>query len=167
MICAFQSKELGFGMELTKDQLDEVNFTRRGKKYTDEEAATKYRGNALKTDLLCSPFVFEFDYGASNEGYWNYDRMVIQLEDCIDVLKCLYPQYDILFLFDHSCGHDKQQPNELNAENMLKSYGGQQSFLRSTVIQQENRYLGPYTRTLNPGDTQHFNFQDDDPGLFG
>jgi hypothetical protein len=119
MISAFQSRELGFGMELTKDQLDEVNFTRRGKKFTDEEAATKYRGNALKTDLLCSPFVFEFDYGASNGGYWNYDRMVIQLEDCIDVLKCLYPQYDILFLFDHSCGHDKQQPNGLNAENML------------------------------------------------
>ncbi len=49
---------------------------------------------------------------------------------------------------------------------MLKSYGGQQSFLRSTVIQQENGYLGPYTRTLNPGDTQHFNFQDDDTGPF-
>ncbi len=27
-------------------------------------------------------------------------------------------------------------------------------------------YLGPYTRTLNPGDTQHFNFQDDDTGPF-
>jgi len=68
--------------------------------------------------------VFEFDYGASNKGYWNYDRMVLQLKDCVDVLKCLYPQYDFLFLFDHSCGHDKHQPNGLNAENMLKNYGG-------------------------------------------
>jgi hypothetical protein len=166
MISAFQSRELGFGMELTKDQLDEVDFTMRGKRYTYEEAATKYRGNALKTDLLCSLFIFKFDYGASNEGFWNYNRMVIQLEYCIDVLKCLYPQYDILFLFDHSCGHDKQQPYRLNAENMLKSYGGPQSFLRSTVIQQENGHLGPYTCTLNPGDTQHFNFQDDDTGPF-
>ncbi len=32
MINAFQARELGFCMELTKDQLDKVNFTRRGKK---------------------------------------------------------------------------------------------------------------------------------------
>ncbi len=75
----------------------------------------------MKTDLLCSPFVFEFDYGAPNEGYWNYVRMVLQLKDCVGILKCLYPQYDFLFLFDHSCSHDKQQPNGLNVENMLKN----------------------------------------------
>jgi hypothetical protein len=41
MISAFQSRELGFGMVLTKGQLDEVNFLRRGKKYIDKEAAKK------------------------------------------------------------------------------------------------------------------------------
>jgi hypothetical protein len=81
-------------MALTKEQFDEVNFLRRGKKYINEEAAKEYKGHAQKTDLLCSPFVFEFDYGASNEGYWNYDWMVLQLEDCMDVLKCLYPHYE-------------------------------------------------------------------------
>ncbi len=166
MISAFQSRELGFGVKLTQEQLDEINFVRRGKKYVDEEAAKKYKGNAIKTDLLCSPFVFEFDCGASNEGYWNYDRMVLQLEDCVDVLQCLYPQYDFLFLFDHSCGHDKQQPNGLNAENMLKNYGGQQTILRSTVIKEERGYLGPHSRTLKPGDVQHFTFQEDDCGPF-
>ena len=110
--------------------------------------------------------MFEFDYGASKEGYWNYDRMVLQLKDCFDVLKCLYPQYDFLFLFDHSCGHDKQQPNGLNAENMLKNYGGQQSILRSKVIKEENGYLGPHLRTLKPGDEQHFTFQENDNGPF-
>ncbi len=25
-----------------------------------------------------------------------YEHMVLQLEDCIDVLRCLYPQYDVL-----------------------------------------------------------------------
>ncbi len=73
MISAFQSRELGFGMALTKEQLDDVIFLRRGKKIIDEEAAKKCRGKAQKADLLCSPFVFEFDYGASNEVYWNYD----------------------------------------------------------------------------------------------
>jgi hypothetical protein len=56
MISAFQSRELGFGIELTKERLDEVNFLRRGKKFIDEEAAKKYKGHAQKTDLLCSPF---------------------------------------------------------------------------------------------------------------
>jgi hypothetical protein len=115
---------------------------------------------------LCSPFLFKFVYGASNEGYWNYDRMVLQLKDCVDVLKCLYPQYDFLFLFDHSCGHHKQQPNGLNAENMLESYGGQQSILRSTVIKEENGYLGPHSYTLKPGDEQLFTFQENDSGSF-
>jgi hypothetical protein len=42
--------------------------------------------------------------------------MVLQLEDCIDVLKVLYPQFDFLFLFDHSCGHDRQKEDGLNVE---------------------------------------------------
>jgi len=92
--------------------------------------------------------------------------MILQLEDCLDVLKTLYPQYDLLFLFDHSCGHDKQQPNGLNAENMSKNYGGQQSILRPTIIKQVDGYLGPYRRTLNVGSIQNFVFQDDDDGPF-
>jgi hypothetical protein len=74
-------------------------------------------------------------------------------------MKTLYPDYDLLFLFNHSCGHDKQQPNGLNAENMSKYYGGQQSFFWSTIIKQEKGYLGPYWCTLNVGSTQYFIFQ--------
>jgi hypothetical protein len=50
--------------------------------------------------LRClSPFVLEFEYGALAEGYWTYDSMVLQLDDCADVVKTLYPhQYDLLFL---------------------------------------------------------------------
>ena len=57
--------------------------------------------------LTSSPFVIEFSDGANEQGYWNYERMVTQLEDCIDCLTVLYPEYDFLFLFDRSCGHDK------------------------------------------------------------
>jgi hypothetical protein len=83
--------------------------------------------------------------------------MILQLEDCLDVLKTLHPQYDFLFLFDHSCGHDKQQPNGLNAENMSNNYVGRQSV---------NGHLGPYRHSLTVGATQHFVFQDDDDGPF-
>ena len=81
MISAFQSREFGFGYHLDEEQLAKVNFGRRGEKYLDEEAAKKYKGNSLKGDLKESPFVFVFEYGASNEGYWCYERMILQLED--------------------------------------------------------------------------------------
>jgi hypothetical protein len=98
MISAFQSREFGFGLDLdlTPEKFQEVNFTRQGKSYEDSKAAISKRGNAAKQPLTSSPFVIEFEYGANNDGYWAYEYMVLQLEDCIDVLRCLYPQYDVL-----------------------------------------------------------------------
>ncbi len=61
MLCAFQSREFCFGFELSKEQLEEVNYMRNGKKYQDEEAAKKIRGKADKNPLECSPFTVEFD----------------------------------------------------------------------------------------------------------
>jgi hypothetical protein len=55
--------------------------------------------------------------------------MVLQLDDCDDVVKVFWSQYDCLFLLGHSCGHVKQRIDGLNAENMLKDYGGKQSKL--------------------------------------
>jgi hypothetical protein len=78
--------------------------------------------------------------------------MVLQLEDCTDVVKTLWPQYDYLFRFDHSCGHDKQRANGLNTENMLKGYSGKQSKLRDSMIEQERGCLGPFKCTLQVGD---------------
>ena len=58
--------------------------------------------------------------------------MVLQLEDCVDCLKVLYPEIDFLFMLDHSCGHDRQREDGLNVENMNKSYGGNKPKLRDT-----------------------------------
>jgi hypothetical protein len=106
-----------------------------------------WRGSSLKKDLTCSPFIIEFEYGAGNEGYWNYDKMVVQLENCADIMKCIYPQYDYLFIFDNSCWYDEQQPNGLNAESMPKLYGGKQSYFHDSKIQKEQGYLGIFQRT--------------------
>ena len=51
---------------------------------------------------------------------------MLQLEDCTDCLQLLYPQFDLLFLFDHSCRHDRQKEDRLNVENMNKEFGGAQ-----------------------------------------
>ncbi len=55
------------------------------------------KGTAPKKDLKHSPFVVEFEYGANNEGYWSYKHMVLQLEDCVDCLEVLAPQFYYLF----------------------------------------------------------------------
>ena len=39
--------------------------------------------------MTSSPAVIEFEHGANNEGYWRYENMAKQLEDCTDVLKVM------------------------------------------------------------------------------
>jgi hypothetical protein len=140
MVSAFQSREIGFGFIMLLEQLQQVNNARRGKRYKDEEAAISRLRTAYKKDLLKSPFIKEFEYGASNEGYWCYDHMVLHFEDVVDCLITLYPQYDYLFLFDHSCGHDKQREDGLNVQKMSKLYGGKQPIMCNTVLTKEEGF---------------------------
>jgi hypothetical protein len=120
-----------------------------------------------KKALTKSPFVFEFECGANGEGYWVYEHMVLQLEDCIDCLKVLYPQHAFLFLLNHSCSHhDRQRQDGLNAENMNKLYRGNKQKMHVTKIMQEHGYLGPYNCTLMPGDIQQLTFQPTETGPF-
>ena len=107
MISAFQSHKFRYGLELNDKQLARVNEFHEGKKYLDEKAATTKKNTAAKKPLTLSPFVLEFEYSASEEGYWSYQHMVLQVEDCVNVLKTIYPQYDFLFFFNYSCEHDK------------------------------------------------------------
>ena len=129
-----------------------VNKLREGKKYKDEEAAVAKWGKANKVPLKQN-LIFKFEYGVAGVEYWQYQHMVLQLEDCVDMLKVMYPQYNFLFLFDHSCGHDRQRDDGLNIENMPKKYGGQQAVLCSITVKQEQEYL-PYHQILKPGDEQ-------------
>ena len=108
----------------------------------DVNAAKSVRETEEKQPLTNSPFIREFEYGANNKGYWSYKHMVLQIGDCIDVMHALYPDYNVLFLFDHSCGHDRQREDGLNVENMSKNYGGKQSLLRPTLIREEAGYRG-------------------------
>ncbi len=110
MISIFQSREFGFGLPLTEQQLNGVNTHREGKMYIAEEAAIATRQSKVKRPLTTSPFIQQFEYRQSNQGYWMYQWMVCQLDDCVDVLYILFgQQYDFLFLSDHSCGHDKKE----------------------------------------------------------
>jgi hypothetical protein len=139
MVSAFQSREFGFGVVVGEEQLKEVNEKRKNVQYKDLKAVAEAGGykDGFKKPLTCSPFVCTFEYGADSDGYWNYNHMVLQLEDCVDVLKHLYPEYDYLFLFDHSSGHDKQREDGLNVKMMTKSFDGTQRKMRNTLIKRE------------------------------
>lgn len=154
MISAFVSREFGFLFELTEEQFMQVNLFRRGESncvYRDSEAATKKLGTDRKADLVKSPFLVEFEYGANGDGYWTYESMVLQVEDCIDVVQALYPQFDFLFQFDHSCGHDRKRPDGLNALSVRKGFSDNQPRMRATRIDDEHN-IGSYNTTVSIGE---------------
>ncbi|KAI2499926.1 hypothetical protein MHU86_14547 [Fragilaria crotonensis] len=166
MLSAFQSRETGFGVHISRMQMDEINETRRGTNYADMDAAIAIHGQVAKKNLEESPFVVSFELGTNNEGYWTYNHMSIQFEDCVDCIKVLYPQFDFVFLFDHSQGHAKKLMGGLDAYSMNRGYGGAQPMMRESKIKEHDGYLGFNARTLEVGDTQSFVFTLDDDGPF-
>ena len=166
MLSAFVSREFGFGRTLTEQELARVNEKRRanGATYIDTQAAMEIQGTIYKKQLSESPFVKYLFIGANNEGYWNSFHMSLQLEDVVDCLKVLYPEFDLVFLFDHSQGHARQRENALSALYMSKSYGGAQPVMRETVMMTEEGYLGRHLPELRVADSQSMVFRADDIG---
>jgi hypothetical protein len=69
--------------------------------------------------------------------------------------------------FDHSCGHDRQCEDGLNAARMLKSYVGKQPKIHSTEIKQHQGYLGTYPDVLSIHDNQDMVFSLADSSALG
>jgi hypothetical protein len=166
MLSSFVSREFGYGMNLSDPVLSLINEYRENKSYSDCDAAIQKNGNSRKSVLTQSPFITELEYGANKEGYWTYECMSLQLEDCIDCMKVLYPQFDVVFLFDHSNGHDRLQPNGLSTTKVRKNFGGKQPKMRSSVLTDKNCF-GPYHNAsfkLQLNMTQSMVFTDSDDG---
>ena len=119
----------------------------------------------MKAPLTESPFAVEFECGANNQGCWVCHHMIVQFEDCVDVVKTLHPELEFLFLFDHSCGHDRQRPDGLSVTKVNKTAGGVQPKMRQSKMETEE-FLGPFPATLRVGDYQQMVFQDGDSGPF-
>ena len=82
-------KGVWFWDGVERRDLLKINTSRENKKCSDEEAAVEVRGHSTKNALTSSPFVIKFEYGKEGEGYWDYNHMVLQLEDCADVVQIL------------------------------------------------------------------------------
>ena len=167
MVSAMCSREFGYGnAELSESVLKEVNENRKNCKYSDENAAILRNGTAMKPLLTCSPFIRELEYGSGHEGYWTYEHMCLQLEDCIDVLKVTHPQFDVIFLLDHSNGHDRLQPNGLSLSKINIKHAGCQPRMRDATLYPT--LFGPFHSSiskLQSGSIQHMQYtpQDDGP----
>ena len=154
MLSAMTGREIGFGRPLTQDELEQVNSKRANQHYADKEAAMMVYKQTKKPPLKQSPFLRTLLIGAGNEGYWNAFHMAVQLEDVVDCLKVLYPEYDDLILFDHSQGHASRREDAQNAGKMAKTHEGAQPKMRSTTL--GPRDIGPHRVPggLKAGDTQ-------------
>ena len=97
MMSAFTSCKLGFGFTVPEEVLKSVNEICKGCEYSDADAALEITGSRLKGDLTRTPFLRQLDYGKNNEGYWTYSHMVLQFEDCMDVLKYMLPDFNHIF----------------------------------------------------------------------
>ena len=168
MLSSFCSREFGYGFPLTQAQLDHINEYRKGQHYLDVDAAMEIHKTTSKPTLISSPFTSYFQYGANYEGYWNYSTMVLQFEDVVDVLTCLFgDKYQYVFYFDHSSGHDRNRPDGLNGNEMNKYFGGKQIKMRNSKIKDET-YLGRFNhpQKLKVGVHQSMSFHSGESGPF-
>jgi hypothetical protein len=135
MLSAFVSQEFGFGMKHSLEDLKEVDECRQGKHCSDRSAAMENKRGALeKRKLTSSCFVVEFEHGVNDKGHWSCGHMVLQMEDCANVVAALCPEHDCVFLFDHTCGHDKR-PDGLCSNSVQKEHEGKQPKMRDTRVQ--------------------------------
>ena len=69
-----------------------------GKKYQSELDAEIIHSNIHKNDLTDDPLLMYVKAGINNEGYWTSSHVKLQLEDVVDCLTIIYPNFDFIFL---------------------------------------------------------------------
>lgn len=104
--------------------------------------------------------------GVNNDGYWNSNYAMIQLENCMDVATVMFPECHHVIYFDHSQGHKAKQKDGLDAAKLNKAFGGKQPMMRDTIL--DSSCIGQYAgdNTLCDGSTQHCVFREEDEGPF-
>ena len=151
MISAIVGDDLGFGVDWNEELMRCVNDFCQGNKRDDKEAAVKLNGTTVKKDLQSSPFVVEFEHGMNNKGYWRYDNMVMQIEDCVDVLHAMMQdwlqKYDVHFVLNHLKNHNKHKPDGLNAKKMNSRFGGKQPKIRDSKLEDKDCF-GQHPKTI-------------------
>ena len=99
MIRGFQAREFdaGLGSLLPLSVITRVNMNRLGTNYKSEEDAKLIFNSVSKTDLTNDPTLRYFRAGVNKDDYWNSSHMKIKLEDALDCLVVIFPQFNFKF----------------------------------------------------------------------
>ncbi|KAF8578546.1 hypothetical protein K439DRAFT_1648756 [Ramaria rubella] len=80
--------------------------------------------------------------GKNNDGWWNMERLIVQVRRMIPIFERLYPGAVGEFFFDQSSAHGVFAPKALNLKEMNLRPGGKQRVMHSTFIPMDNPHLG-------------------------
>ena len=122
------------------------------------------QGSSDKADFpeTYDPCLAFFRSGVQHEGYWNSSHAKLQLEDAVDAISTIFPQFDCVFLFDQLSGDTKMGSDGLHMRNMNVSHGGSAGMMHATIIHKG----GPHPRILHVGNNQEMHFVEGDNGPF-
>lgn len=151
------------------------NYQISGKQWT-YNGITKLNKKGEGEGQMVSAFVDEYrgygfpgteylDYGVNREGYWDCHQFGKQLYNIMLCLESLYPGHQMLFEADNSSGHNKSKDDGLVVSKMNLKWGGGQPELRESVMSPGDLGDNP-GRSLQEGDIQYMQFQDNDPRPF-
>jgi len=161
MLSGFVGRDTGFGRPLTREELLRINAKRQGADYIDTEAALLVHKTIRKDPFKEneSPFVRYLQIGAGNEGYWNSYHMALQLEDVADCLSVIYPNHEVVMLFDHSQGHDRKRLGALTVPGLNAGFGGVQPVMRNSILEATD--IGTFNTEfrLSAGEEQRMNWR--------
>ena len=175
MMSAFCSRCFGLGLNVTEQQLEEINDRRSNgatANYISVDAAMEIYGTTKKKPITDAHTLIQYIMvGINADGYWNNNYMVLQIEDAIDVTSVVYPHCDVMFLMDQSSGHGKAAKGSIEVSKLNKFWGGSTNAVREmkdTIIKEVGTYN--YNDTENPqlqiNDVQKLQFSPSDKGPF-
>ena len=95
--------------------------------------------------------------------------MVLQIDDFIDCLQFVYPQFDFEFEINHSSGHSEEQPDGISTNSSVINlgWGRKERRMRSTVLTKDDVGTIIHARKIVAGSTKIMAFQEQNlPPIF-
>lgn len=137
MISDFKSEIDTGSIQFTSIQYERYLLYRRDPSYDGISSFTPLR--VIPFGPLPSPLPqnarVSLEYGKNRDGYWTNEKFLQQLSIAMQIHDYLRPEFQAVFLLDHSSGHRKMPENGLVASHMNKGPGGAQPFMRNGIGQ--------------------------------
>ena len=99
-----------------------------------DETLSILKQKSLGQSIMVSDFIEDLKHDeearlcleTQSEGYFDNNKLIIQVDKAIDIFEAKYPAAQGLFIFDNAPSHKKCSGETLNAEKMNVRPGGKQ-----------------------------------------